>query len=192
MSFSLTVPYNKGKGISTAGFMFACPGQKEMNAGRVVAGTTGKNLDRLLAILAASENEDVRRLFPSSDRYDYLITNASNIVHYPALDATSLPSKREYQRPDNLARLRDELKDLDYLITFGEQAHIASELLKSPTRSSTPIAAHLIRLPHLSLLSLNQIFLDREGKRIVPGTPNATELRLQVVASMLEKKIANT
>lgn len=191
MSFSLTVPYNKGKGISTVGFMFACPGQKEMNDGCVVAGTTGKNLDRLLAILVASENEDIRRLFPSSDRYDYLITNASNIVHYPALDATSLPSNREYQHPDNLARLRDELKGLDYLITFGVQAHIASELLKDPTRSCAPIAAHLIRLPHLSLLSLNQISLDREGKRIAPGASNATELRLKVVASILEKKIAD-
>ena len=32
------INYNKGNNISSVAFMFACPGQKEQEAGRVVAG----------------------------------------------------------------------------------------------------------------------------------------------------------
>ena len=87
------IKYNPGKSISPVAFMFACPGQKEQKAGRVVSGMTGKNLNTLLSILMKSKNEKIRALFPSEDRYDYLITNASDTVHYPALDNTSLPKR---------------------------------------------------------------------------------------------------
>jgi uracil-DNA glycosylase len=106
----MKISYNKGKNISSVAFMFACPGQKEQAAGKVVAGATGKNLNTLLSILAESKNEKIRTLFPSADRYDYLITNASDTVHYPALDKTSLPSKKEYGAAENVARLCSELE----------------------------------------------------------------------------------
>ena len=60
--------FNKGTDISHVAFMFACPGQKEEKAGKVVAGNTGKNLNLLLSVLSASENENIRALFPSENR----------------------------------------------------------------------------------------------------------------------------
>jgi len=186
------VHYNKGEGISPIAFMFACPGRREVECGRVVSGVTGKNLDKLLAILSVSENETIRGLFPSPNRYDYLITNASDHAHYPALDGISLPRKSEYLQPSNLARLKTELKTVKYLFAFGEQARAVSKALKEDCGSAnSPIEFVVIRVPHLSLLSLNQISHDREGKRIEPGTPNATELRLEVIASLIEKELMN-
>ena len=72
----MKIEYNKGNNVSSVAFMFACPGQKEQAAGRVVAGATGKNLDMLLSVLMESENIKISSLFPSANRYDYLITNA--------------------------------------------------------------------------------------------------------------------
>jgi uracil-DNA glycosylase len=187
----MKIEYNKGKNISYVAFMFACPGQKEQAAGRVVAGATGKNLNMLLSILAESENEKVRTLFPSADRYDYLITNASNTVHYPALDKTSLPSKKEYADDANLERLCVELKNIKYVIAFGAQAKDVSRLVecKYKLHEVTPRPAFITSLPHLSLLALNQISEDVNGVRIERGDKEATRKRLAVVAKMLTDNI---
>lgn len=187
------VAYNKGKNISPVAFMFACPGQKEEKAGKVVSGSTGKNLDLLLSVLAESENEKIRALFPSSDRYDYLITNSSDIIHYPALDNTSLPSKGEYSDDANLNRLYGELDHMGYVIAFGIQAKEASKLVeyKYKLREVTPRPVFITSLPHLSLLSLNQISEDTDGKRIERGDPEATLKRIRVVAKMLTEQLEN-
>ena len=151
--------FNKGTDISHVAFMFACPGQKEEKAGKVVAGNTGKNLNLLLSVLSASENENIRALFPSENRYDYLITNSSDIIHYPALDGTSLPSKSEYTDDANLNRLFHELENSKYVVAFGNQAKEASKLvsLKYDMREIYPKPVFITSLPHLSLLALNQI-----------------------------------
>ena len=187
------ISYNKGKNISPVAFMFACPGQKEQAAGRVVAGATGKNLNALLSILASSENEKIRALFPAEDRYDYLITNASDTVHYPAIDKTSLPSKKEYSDDANLNRLYKELDHSKYVIAFGAQAKEVSKLVeyKYQLREVTPRPVFITSLPHLSLLSLNQISEDVNGERIERGDPEATHKRLTVVAKMLTENIEN-
>ncbi len=187
----MKIEYNKGKNISPVAFMFACPGQKEQAAGRVVAGSTGKNLNTLLSILAESENEKVRALFPSADRYDYLITNSSDIVHYPALDKTSLPSKKEYNDEANLSRLYTELKNIKYVIAFGAQAKDVSRLVdnKYQLQNASPRPVFITSLPHLSLLALNQISEDINGERIERGDKEATHKRLTVVAKMLTDNI---
>ena len=187
----MKIAYNKGKNISPVAFMFACPGQKEQAAGRVVAGATGKNLDTLLSVLAESENEKVRALFPSGDRYDYLITNASDTVHYPALDKTSLPSKSEYSDDANLNRLYRELDHIKYVIAFGAQAKDVSRLVeyKYQLREVTPRPVFITALPHLSLLALNQISEDVNGEHIERGDKEATRKRLTVVAKMLVENI---
>ncbi|MBQ7291144.1 MAG: hypothetical protein IJW76_05440 [Clostridia bacterium] len=181
------ISYNKGKNISPVAFMFACPGQKEQAAGKVVAGATGKNLNLLLSVLAKSENEKIRALFPSADRYDYLITNSSDTIHYPALDKTSLPSKREYSDDANLNRLYKELDHTKYVIAFGAQAKEASKLVeyKYKMREVTPRPTFITSLPHLSLLALNQISEDVHGARIERGDKEATLKRICVVAKML-------
>jgi uracil-DNA glycosylase len=185
------VSYNTGKNISPVAFMFACPGQKEQKAGKVVAGATGKNLDKLLDVLSASENERIRALFPSSDRYDYLITNSSDSIHYPAYDNTSLPSKSEYSDDDNLNRLCRELDCSAYVIAFGIQAKEACKLVERKYRlcESSHRPVFITSLPHLSLLALNQISEDTDSNRIERGDPDATLKRLRVVAKMLESQL---
>ncbi len=187
----MKIEYNKGNNISPVAFMFACPGQKEQAAGRVVAGATGKNLNTLLSILSESENKKIRSLFPSADRYDYLITNASDTVHYPALDKTSLPSKSEYGDKANLARLCGELECVKYVIAFGAQAKDVSRLVENEylLRKLPHYPIFITSLPHLSLLALNQISNDINGERIERGDKEATYKRLTVVAKMLINNI---
>jgi hypothetical protein len=184
------VKYNQGAGVSKVGFMFACPGQKEEIANRVVSGVTGKNLNTLLSILSNSNFEKIREMFPSGDRYDYLITNASEIIHYPALDGTSLPKRSEYSSPSNITRIINETSDLDYVFAFGEQAKSVSKLISQKTDAEDIVHPSFITsLPHLSLLSINQIKFDTNGQKIEKGDPAATYKRLQVVAKMIEGQI---
>lgn len=185
-----TVKYNKGKGISKVGFIFACPGQKEQAANKVVAGSTGKSLNTLLSILKESNDECIRSLFPSDDRYDYLITNASELIHYPAYDGTSLPKRSEYKTPENLTRISGEVDSLEYVIAFGQQAKEVSDLvseLRKEQGSHKPV--FITSLPHLSLLAINQIREDVSGSRIEKGDANATYKRLQVVARKAEERL---
>src|SRR5690554_37339 len=66
------VTYNNPKNDNKVGFIFSCPGFYEEERGRVCAGKTGKNLNCILEILG----KNLKNLFPSSDRYEYFITNA--------------------------------------------------------------------------------------------------------------------
>lgn len=182
----LRVAYNHGRNISPVGFVFACPGRRELLAQKVVAGSTGNNLNRLLASLFRSSDPHVASLFPSSNRYDYLITNTSDIVHYPALDGQSLPSKKEYMSPQNIERLCAELADLKIIIAFGAQAKdVLSEVQRRHENEQTFITS----LPHLSFLSLNQISHDVNESKILPGAKDGTDRRIEVVKAMLEKQI---
>lgn len=186
-----TVQYNKGKNISPVAFMFACPGQKEQQAGKVVAGSTGKNLNLLLSSLSHSSDIRIRALFPSTDRYDYLITNASNIIHYPALDNKSLPLKSEYMKEENIERLCEELKDVQFVIAFGTQAKDVSDAVAAAYETNN-IEIHpsfITSLPHLSFLSLNQISRDVNGNEIMKGDKEGTAKRITVIKERLEKAI---
>lgn len=185
------VQYNKGKDISSVGFIFACPGQKEMLAQKVVAGSTGNNLNLLLCSLSASSNSAIKSLFPSIDRYDYLITNASDIVHYPALDGYSLPSRKEYMNEKNIERLCAELKNLKLVIAFGTQAKEVSQAIENAYRNKCVVKkpCFITLLPHLSFLSLNRIGLDVNGVPILRGDKDGTNKRIEVVKAMLEQQI---
>lgn len=189
---SQIVNYNKGNSVSPVAFMFACPGQKEKEAGRVVAGSTGKNLDRLLSCLSHSSNIQISELFPSANRYDYLITNASNIIHYPALDGKSLPAKSEYTREENVERLCDELKNARFVIAFGIQAKEVSAAVAAAYEKKDmcqkPI--FITSLPHLSFLSLNQISCDVNGERIMKGDKEGTNKRIEVVREKVVRELA--
>lgn len=185
------INYNKGNNISSVSFLFACPGQHEEKLGRVVAGNTGKNLNRLLESLSHSSNPKIKELFPSSDRYDYLITNASDIIHYPALDGRSLPAKKEYMAEENIERLYAELKGVQYVIAFGTQAKDVSSAISSlfEKKNETQKPFFITSLPHLSFLSLNQISRDINGNEIKKGDKEGTKKRIDVVKEMLEIQI---
>lgn len=187
----LTVNYNQGKNISPVAFVFACPGQREKLAQKVVAGSTGKNLDKLLSVLQSSENEKIQKLFPSASRYDYLITNSSDIVHYKALDGQTLPNKKEYSKEKNIKRLCYELSSSEYVIAFGKEAKAVSELVKAEyiKENKNQIPNFILSIPHLSFLSLNQISEDVNGKKIEKGDPLATQKRIEKVARKIECSI---
>ena len=179
-----TVEYNKGNNQNTVAFVFACPGQKEMQQGRVVAGKTGENLNTLLHILSNS-SPLLHSLFPTSDRYYYRITNASNLVHYPALNAVSVPHKREYLTDVNVQRILSELSGSTLVLAFGQQAR---ELMMY-VADNFSVNFSIVYLPHLSLLSLNQIPFTVDGRRIERGEKDATVRRLEVVAIKIQDAV---
>ena len=117
--------------------------------------------------------------------------NSSDIIHYPALDNTSLPARSEYSDDANLNRLYRELDQCAYVIAFGVQAKEACALLehKYAMREVSPRPKFITSLPHLSLLALNQISEDVNGEKIERGDKEATRKRLTVVARMLTDNI---
>ena len=124
MSEIRVVNYNKGKSDNKVAFVLSCPGQFEEQTGKLVARATGDNLEMLIQRLHNTRAD----LFRYTNRYDYRLTNSSNIVHYDALDGRSEPLDSEIKNPDNIKRLMSELSDMDYIITCGKKAQLALEM----------------------------------------------------------------
>ena len=179
-----TVGYNHGNGRQCVAFVFACPGQKELLAGKVVAGATGRNLDRLLEYLHRSRPD----IFTSMERYDYCICNSSDRVFYKGYLGSdrTLPNRADICHPENLRRLKRELlaPHIRYAIFFGRQACIAMELLEK-TCGPKPV---LIRGKcHLGMMAINRIRLpERYADRT--GTERAAA-RIRVIAMDVLKKM---
>lgn len=180
-----TVKRNDGKSSIRTAFIFSCPGQEEEKSGRLVNGQTGKNLDLMLSFL----KEDYPELFPSSDRYDYRITNSSEIVHYKAHDGRSEPKPQEISSDQNIERLKSDLDGYSCIIIFGRCAEIATELLKKKYGMENTI---FLRSRHLSFLSLNSsIKTDVNGEPITKGDPDATKKRIRVAARFITDQLAD-
>lgn len=109
---------------STTGFVFLCPGRHEKNKNRPCAGATGRNLDDGLVHLARLR----RAIFPSANRYDYLLTNSWPTIEYRAATERSGCDWHELVAKGNLERLHDEIKDLKTVIACGEEARVAVQL----------------------------------------------------------------
>ncbi len=175
----MIVSRNEGlPGMKTA-FLFSCPGQEEMKSGRLVNGQTGKNLDRLLCFL----HEQRPDLFPETNRYAYRITNSSEQVHFKAHDGRTEPSEKEIALPENLSRLKEDLRGFELVITFGRCASFAAQRLSDDKTAPLP---RFISCRHLSFLSLNSsIKTDVHGSPILRNDPQATDKRLMVVAGQV-------
>lgn len=173
----LRVTRNDGrKDIKTA-FIFSCPGQEELKSGLLVNGQTGKNLDMMLTIL----NKKRPDIFPSTNRYDYRITNSSEIVHYKAHDNRTEPKAAEITAPENIKRLKEDISGYGHVITFGRCSQIGAEKLKGECQNTVFMYSQ-----HLSFLSLNStIKNDIEGKPIEKGDKNGTYKRLEVAAQKI-------
>lgn len=172
------VTRNEGKPEIKTAFIFACPGQEEEKSGKLVNGQTGKNLDAVLVFL----NKKYPDIFPSTNRYDYRITNSSEYVHYAAYDHRTEPTPKEIKEPENIARLKKDIEGYNYVITFGKSAALAAESAgKIPDTK-------FIYSQHLSFMSLNYtIKNDVNGNPIEKGSKDATSKRIEVAA----KKIAD-
>lgn len=182
MNEILRVGRNEGKDECRTAFVFSCPGQEELKSGRLVNGQTGRNLDGVLEIL----NKKYPEIFHSADRYDYRITNSSDIVHYKAHDGRSEPKIQEITDPQNLERLRRDIEGYSYVITFGRSAQSAVSAAIGDNENSIK----LIYSRHLSFLSLNStIHTDINGAPIIRGEPDSPKKRLEVAAKIIEDQL---
>lgn len=179
----LKVKRNEGKNDIRTAFIFSCPGQEELKSGRLVNGQTGKNLDMMLTIL----NKSYPDIFPSCDRYDYRITNSSEMVHYKAYDNRSEPSAKEITDSANIERLKHDIDGYSYVITFGRSASLAAEQVKKQYGTE---GVTFMYSQHLSFLSLNSsIKEDVNGDPIIRGDKNATFKRLEAAAKKITDQL---
>lgn len=170
-------------------FIFSCPGREELIQNKVCSGETGENLDELLKILGSKNG----LLFPSSNRYDYDILNASNKVHFYALDKKTEANKSEIKNGfQRISAYIEKNKNLLYIILFGKKAQILRELI-DVWNVTNELNIHIISAPHLGYQSLNQIGMDIENKEInednYPDADVRTQKRLEVVAKDILIKI---
>ena len=131
------------------GFVFICPGRHEANRGYPCAAGTGANLNRVLEVLHQRRPD----LFPSTSRWQYVVTNSWDRVEYPALTGRSVPTEGEVLMPANLERLAREIAALERVVACGAQAQAAVRALKAGGRFQGDVAF----ARHLSQRSVNMI-----------------------------------
>lgn len=171
-----TVSYQQGYISCPTAFVFSCPGQKEMLAGHVCAGTTGSNLVTVLEY-CHSKKPDV---FPYATKGAYLITNASNIVHFKSLTNDTEASDEELLKKENLQRLKDELSGKKTIICMGKKAETAI--------SNAGVPGRIVYFEHhLSNQKLNRSIPNRDLETNTPDERRAE--RLRIVAEELLKLV---
>lgn len=175
------VTRNEGKPEINTAFIFSCPGQEELKSGKLVNGQTGKNLDKVLVFL----NRKYPEIFPSTNRYDYRITNSSECVHYQAYDGRTEPTSQEIKKPENISRLKKDIEGYNYVITFGKSADLAARQIKDLPDTK------FLYSQHLSFMSLNfSIKTDINGNPIEKGSSDATQKRLEMAAQKILDQIS--
>jgi uracil-DNA glycosylase len=129
-------------------FVFSAPGEKEMLAGKPVAGETGTNLELALSHLHCS----LPTIFPSSHRYDYRITNAISTPTAIALGhRTSEAPDTEIRAPSNVRRVLRELEGCGLVVLCGNKAKVLAPALRESRKS-------IIEVPHVGNKALNGKF----------------------------------
>lgn len=170
-------------------FIFSCPGREELLQNKVCSGETGENLNELLEILYGRKP----KVFHSTNRYEYDILNASNKVHFYALDKKTEANKSEIEKCfQRISGYIENNKNLSYIILFGKKAQNLREFIEPCITSKKP-KIHIIHAPHLGYQSLNQIDEDIEGDKICDEkyseSEKRTNARLQVVANEIIDQI---
>lgn len=171
------VDYQKGKSDNDIAFMFSCPGQKEMQNGAPCQGTTGENLNIVI--------EKLHNLAPNTFKYtnkeDYMITNASNKVHFQSLTNDTEASTAELLDPENIKRLKNELKGKKMVICCGDKAN---EVIKEVN-------------PKIKVINCEDHFGSQKLNRKYPNSMFSPELtanqrreaRLDIVANSIFSQI---
>lgn len=171
-------------------FCFSCPGQDEMIADQLCSGTTGKRLDKLLIFLNNARND----LFPSNNRYDYDIINASNTVHFEALT-------NDTEEDDSIIKTNSERKlkeyisgnqNLEYILFFGDKACILlNQLQEKEKENSWEHIKGVAVEHHLSNKGLIKITQDKYGNNIM-STYATREERTNARLEYLAKQIIDS
>ena len=179
-----TVDYNNGTEECVIALVFSCPGTEEEKSQKLVSGKTGENLDIVLQYLS----KKLSSIFHSADRYDYRITNSSNIVHPNANDSRTQPLNSEIKAENNLNRLYSEIKEYKYVISFGKKAKFAVD---SCIEGNKQAPHHIHYRLHLGLQSINrQIKQDINGNEIVAGkNKNERQKNNQIRLEVIKKEL---
>lgn len=151
--------FSKGRKDSLA-FVFSCPGSVEALAGHPAAGTTGRNLEKLLELLADRKGEK------ATLRIDVTIANAWDKVESSKSTGRSEATDAQIVLSGNVQRLAAELAHVtDCIVFFGDKAEIAARELKEGNlllkRPSFAFAGHL------GSRGLNKLKVDADGEPIV-------------------------
>lgn len=118
--------YWEGDTSNRVVFVFSTPGRIEAENGRPVSGTTGANMDAILAELNMLRPD----LFPRRDRYYYRITNASRSVMYAAKnDGKTEANNRHITAAQNMHRVLKEIGDCPIVILCGKKAQLLQEVI---------------------------------------------------------------
>ena len=152
-------------------FVFSCPGRAELIAGKPCQGATGDNLNILLKLL----NEKLPDLFTSQNKEDYDIINATNVVHFYALDGRSEGTIAEIK--NSSSKIKDYIrnnKNFKFAIICGEKAKKLKDLFNEK----------FIETKHLGFQSINQIEVDDDAD-------DRTTARLRKLTDDILLKIKN-
>lgn len=161
-------------------FVFSCPGDKELINNEVCSGDTGKNLSTLLNFLVKSDPH----IFASNEKRDYTIINASNIVHFNALDERTEANKKEIMEEKNLKRITKIFKahqEIEFVILFGKKAQLLEEKIKESKQDIKFAYAY-----HLGYQAINQIDLDDDND----NPREKTMKRLEKIAACISSQLA--
>lgn len=138
-------------GYLNVAFVFSVPGRAEAVQQKPIFDITGRHLDMALKSHLAPA---MPAIFPSSDRYDYRITNAHALPLAHALgDARTQAADAEIRLPANIERVRDELIGCRLVVLCGDKA----KLLKKHLSDYAVVSAG-----HLSMTGLNSRWPDRK------------------------------
>lgn len=175
--------YCKGKDIAKVAFVFICPGQEEKKEGKPVAGQTGKNLEILLSFL----NKSLPNVFPSTNRYDYRISNLSDEIWPKRKNGRTIPLISSIRTEKNIKRIIKEIEDCEIIIFFSKNKtynKVIEEIERGLKRKQ------VIREMHLGFQSINRgIRCDKSGNELVRGDKGNTPKRLEVIAEKIKKEL---
>lgn len=159
-SLPATAHFSQGSEVDVA-FVLSCPGRREEHDRHPAAGTTGRNLERLLERLGPQLG------LSNLSRSQITITNAWAGIEYLDKTGRSEASDGEVMQAENIDRLARELRHITMLIVFcGEKAKLACHELRA--RKCLPLSVQVAFVSHLGSQGLNKtIESDVTGRPIV-------------------------
>lgn len=121
-----TAHYNPGRQDIRVAFILSCPGSAEDAVQRPASGQTGENLERRIARWHVQRPD----LFISTERYDYVITNAHSRVEFKKKTGRSEASDAEVLDDKNIKRIAREVAGCEVVICLGKKASLVKSRLQ--------------------------------------------------------------
>jgi hypothetical protein len=136
------------RGHIAVAFVFSAPGEKEVRAGKPVAGDTGTNLELALSHLHLAQPT----VFPSVHKYDYRITNATSTPIAVKLGHSASEARdTEIQDPDNVRRVLREVEGCSLVVLSGNKARLLAQDIRESGKT-------VVEVPHVGNRGLNRSY----------------------------------